>query len=283
MTFWLNGAWRNDKDAIAIDDRGLLLGDGVFETLLVRNAAPAFLSAHLTRFTRSLSLLGIEAAPPDNLRALIGELAARNGYRDKDAALRITATRGPGGRGLAPVGATGPATLLMTMADAPPRPTGAVTLHRSPWVRSSKSVAARCKSLGYLDNLLARRDAERADADDALMFNEDGRVACASAANVFVIDGRGAAATPALGDGALAGTVRGLLLDAGASLGVECVEKTLGEADLEAGAVFVTNSLIGLAPARFGASPDTMRNPLFKRLATWYEDALDDDLRRAAQ
>ncbi|HEY9217775.1 MAG TPA: aminotransferase class IV, partial [Phenylobacterium sp.] len=112
--------------------------------------------------------------------------------------------------------------------------------------RNEHSPAATLKTLAYLDNVLARRAAQTVGADEALICNTAGEVACAAAANVFwVKDGR--LFTPALACGVLAGIVRGKLIASAHALGVECAQVRAAETDLaQAEAVFLTNSLIGV-------------------------------------
>ena len=281
MTFWLNGEWRDDATAIRIDDRGLLLGDGAFETVLVRNGAPAFLDRHLQRLENALAVLSIDASPPQTLRAIIRDLALKNDVNDRDAVLRMTITRGPGARGLGAAGAVSPTT-LMTLTRSSPA-TKERRLIVSEFMRSVAGLAATFKAPAYIDNILAYNDALANGADDAVMLNVDGAVACATTANVFVIGESGVVSTPPATDGALPGVVRGVLLECAGAVGVNLVEKSLSPDELQGGAVFLTNSLIGLTPARVGASADVSRNEIFKRLVSCYETALANDLRQAGE
>ena len=282
MTFWLNGEWREDAAAIRIDDRGFLLGDGVFETILLRSGAPAFLDRHLARLSRGLNALGIDAQAPTDLRRVIRELTVRNGVNEGDAALRLTVTRGAGPRGLAtPPDDESSATILITCAPAKTKKAELRSLVISDRLRAA-GVVAECKTLGYLENLLAMNDAIAAGADDALMLNAAGGVACASAANLFAIAPDDVVATPALVEGALAGVVRGVLIDAAKAVGIVIREKSIAPADLAGCALFLTNSLIGLAPAHLCGTADARTNEIFKRLDACYQDALNDDLRQAA-
>ena len=282
MTFWLNGEWRGDRNAIGIDDRGFLLGDGVFETILIRDGVAAFLDRHIARLKSGLKMLSIAAALPDDLRAIIAELAARNDLRDCDASLRLTITRGPSARGLAfPAAGEAASTILMTIARANIPAGGSRALMISNHPRAAVGVAARCKTPSYIDNIIAYNEAIAAGVDDAVMLNPDGAVACASAANLFVIT-EGVVVTPCVSDGALPGIVRGVLLDHAAAAGVAIQEKSVAPTALRDGAaVFLTNSLIGLAPAHLSGAPTAHTNELFIRLDACYRAALAEDLRQA--
>lgn len=112
--------------------------------------------------------------------------------------------------------------------------------------RNADSPTARLKTLGYLDNVLARRAAQACGADEALMLNTRGEIACATLANVFW-EADGKLFTPALSCGILAGVTRAALIDAAAVLGAPVEEVAMKPGDLgEIRAMALTNSLIGL-------------------------------------
>ncbi len=286
MTFWLNGEFRNDCEAIDIADRGFLLGDGVFETLLLRNGAPAFLDVHFARLNEGLRALQIDTPPPADAGGILRSLIAKKNIQG-DASARITISRGPAGRGVVfPDASEARATILITIQAAPvskPEAQGPLRLKVSSFTRAETSVSARCKTLNYLDNILARNEALAGGVDDAFMLNSHGRIACASSANVFLIDQHGIVVTPPVEEGALPGIVRGLLLKAGAETGLDIREDLIEEPTLKEGQVFLTNSLMGL---RAGAIDDAVTSwppkamQILQRLQSWYEDRLRDDIAR---
>ncbi len=228
------------------DDRGLLLGDGLFETLLAVDGELRAPDAHLDRLRRGCGVLGL--APPDAATALAAMDTALDvaGLRNGRAAVRLTLTAGSG-RGLDRP--SGGAPRLIATASAYSPPTQAVSLATTAVRRNADSPASRMKTLSYLDNVLARREARAAGADEALMLNTRGEIACAAAANLFWISG-GRLFTPALDCGVLDGTVRAEVLAAAGAMGVETGEvrapsEALGEAD----ALFLTSSLMGVLAA----------------------------------
>ncbi len=279
MTFWLNGEWREEKTAISIADRGFLLGDGLFETIFMKNGAAAFLDDHLARLSAGLQMLGINASSPGNIAAILAELAERNGLTDKVAAARISMSRGVSERGLLFPEGSDP-TVLITASPAAIAG-GSAALIVSAYRRSQHSVAARCKASAYLDNVLARNEARDRSVDEAIMLNGEGRVACASSANLFLILKDGSVVTPPVGEGALPGIIRGMLLAAAPEIGAEIREDAIRLDDLRRGALFLTNSLIGLRPAFLqGEKPPA--SELFIRLSAWYENRLADSLREGS-
>lgn len=227
---------------IPLDDRGLLLGDGLFETMLALDGAIPIIEAHLDRLAAGCAALGLPDLDRETARALC--LAApRPAGR---AAVRLTVTAGSGGRGLDRPAQVVPR-LRATAALSAPIETPA-TLIIAETRRNEGSPASRLKTLAYLDNVLARAQARSAGSDEAVMLNNAGHLACAAAANLFWIEGD-RLVTPALDCGVLAGITRARVLAAARAAGVEVLEVAAGaERLLSAEAVFLTNSLIGVRP-----------------------------------
>ncbi len=235
MRVWLNGV-SSAREAARIDpsDRGFLLGDGVFETILVRDGEIRHLARHLARLRDGASVLGIVLGWSD------AEIAAAAGEVLTDAAsavLRITLSRGPGPRGVLPVPGGRP-TLLITTGELPPPPGPARAVVARGTRRNEHSPLSRIKSLNYLDSILARQEAVAAGADEAILLNTAGDVAEASAGNLFVLMGEDWV-TPRVADGALPGIARARLLEMGLAREARVSEADLGEAQ----AGFVSSSL----------------------------------------
>jgi branched-chain amino acid aminotransferase len=247
---WLNGRITDAAQAqIPVSDRGLLLGDGLFETMAVSGGQVFDLDAHLERLASGLALLKF-AGSVDlvKLRAAIADYAAAGGMAQ--AVLRLTATRGAGPRGLLPPASPEP-TLLMALSPMPPLNAAPLSLHVATVTRRNEfSPLSRIKALPYLDNVLALQEAREHGADEALLLNTQGRIACASAANVFVLRGD-RLETPPISDGALPGIMRARVLALAPKLGLAPVEMPLSAGGL-AGAdeVFLTNSIRRITPVR---------------------------------
>ena len=244
MIAWRDGEWIEDGDVLPADDRGLTLGDGLFETLLAVEGGLAHAALHFRRLAASAAALGLPPPPEANrLEAVAREALARNRLDRGRAAVRLTLTAGRSVRGLArDPSAAG--RLLVTASPAPEAGTpvrlATVSVRRNP-----ASPASRHKTLSYIDSVMALRQAHEAGADEAVMFNTRGRPACAAAANlVFRIDGE--MVTPPLSEGVLAGTTRTRLLEALP----EMVERRLTRAEArKADALVLTNALRGIRPA----------------------------------
>ncbi|AZS20359.1 MULTISPECIES: aminotransferase class IV [unclassified Caulobacter] len=223
-------------DFIPCDDRGLLLGDGLFETMLAVDGVIAHLAAHLDRMAAGCAAMGL---PFDRDAA---ERTARAATpAEGRCAVRLTLTAGSGGRGLDRPDA--PALRLFATAAPSTAPTGPAALIVAATRRNEGSQAARLKTLSYLDSVLARAEARARGADEAVMLNNRGEVACAGAANLFWLAG-GRLFTPRLDCGVLAGITRARVLARETveevAVGIDALER--------AEAVVLTNSLIGARP-----------------------------------
>ncbi len=249
MIVWQAGELR-PAEAVRIDptDRGFLLADGLFETMRARDGRILRLDRHWARLAHGAALLGIPL-PLDSagLAAAARELLLANGFARGEAALRLTLTRGPGPRGLAPPEPASPTLLLLAFpAPEPVPPARAILVRRV--CRNELSLTSRIKSSAYLDQILALREAHEAGGDEALLANTVGRLACASAANLFlVVEER--IWTPAIAEGALPGVTRAVLLERARAAGLSAVEGEVPRHLLgRAQEAFTTNALRGVRP-----------------------------------
>lgn len=230
--------------SVPADDRGLTLGDGLFETVLADAGELVALEAHLDRLDAGCAVLGLPAPDRSRIRRAAAEELGAADLGSQRAAVRITWTAGSGGRGLLRPSELQPR-LLVTAAPAP-KPEGPARLITAGVRRNEQSPASRLKTLSYLDNILARREAQAAGADEALMLNGAGDIACATVANILWF-AKGRLFTPPPESGVLAGIARGEILRSAREAGIVVVEATAPPSALfEADAVFLSNSLIGL-------------------------------------
>lgn len=248
MKVWLNGALLDEEAArISPFDRGFLLGDSVFETLRVYRGRAHALGEHLARLKGSCDATRLPF--PAGIEAAVEAVVRANGL--DEAGVRITVTRGPGGRGSSPRGA-GPSTVLVTAMPVPHAPevyTKGLRLRSSRHRRiPADSLPADIKSTNYLVHVLARIEAEEAGADDALFVDEQGFVVEATQANVFALFGR-ELVTPPLASGCLPGQTRAELLALASGLGLTPIERALTIEDLcRASEVLLSASLLEVAP-----------------------------------
>lgn len=249
MTIWLNGTLLAAEEArIDPSDRGFLLGDGIFETMAARNGKLVFANLHFDRLTRGADMLGIKLPYSiADLESAATSLLTSTSNSDQDrAAVRLTLTRGTGPRGLLSSPEAKP-TILITCSPTP-APKKSVSAIIATGRRNEFSPTANLKTLAYLDQVLARQEADAAGADDAILLNTQGKVTCATAANIFLWDSN-TLITPPLSDGCLDGTVRRKVLEIASQTGIAAFEESITPSTLaNVESAFLTNSLMGLQP-----------------------------------
>ncbi|MFT0892907.1 aminotransferase class IV [Pseudochelatococcus sp. G4_1912] len=234
MICWLNGQLLEAENAhIAITDRGFLLGDGLYETIRVSSGQAQCLTQHLARLRTGADIISL---PPLNTDIEAAITAVLQANRLQEGSLRLTVARGSGPRGLAPPTESRPTVLITAFPASAALPPAHLIIANST-CRNEQSPLAGVKSINCLDNIIARREAQTLGADDAILINTAGRIAEATAANIFaVIDN--ALLTPPLSDGALPGITRARVLVEGGR------EASLTADDLKrAQEIFLTSSL----------------------------------------
>ena len=211
------GAWGDPGElALPLADRGLLLADGLFETVLLEEGRLQLLEEHLERWRSSAELLAM-APPPDQtlILPLVAEAIARSGIRT--GALRLNWSRGCGGRGLdlpSPEQAAPAHRFWLQLTATAPQFEAVTTWISREERRNAASRLSRCKSFAYTAQVQARREAHAAGAHDALLLSSHGQLCCGSAANLLVRH-QGRWTTPPLASGCLPGVMRGRALRLG--------------------------------------------------------------------
>ncbi|MDQ1685528.1 MAG: branched-chain amino acid aminotransferase [Frankiaceae bacterium] len=206
-TLWVNGQLVADPTApvVRADDHGLVVGDGVFETVEVNGGRPFALTRHLRRLRDSARGLALDIDEP-YIRSGVDAVLAGIGDR---ARLRITVTGGPSPYG-SDRGGDGPTVLIATgpLPDWPPTTDVAVV----PWTRNERSATAGLKTTSYADNVVALRYAHDRGAAEAIFANTRDEVCEGTGSNVF-FEYDGALVTPPLTSGCLAGITRELVIE----------------------------------------------------------------------
>ncbi len=249
---YVNGAFLPEQGAhLSALDRGFTLGDGVFETLRAVGGRIFRWDDHLARLHRSAATVGLPlpgspAELSDAISALLGE------NRLTDALVRITVSRGvPDERGLMP-----PSTPTPTLAiQAAPfagypeeRYRRGFTATISAIRRNEHSPLSYVKSCNYLDSVLARMGAAARGADEALLLNTAGQLACGASSNIFLVSG-GTLVTPSLGCGVLDGVTRRTVAEIAADLRLQLFEREIAASEIFlAEELFITNTALGVMP-----------------------------------
>lgn len=244
-TFWIGGRLVSANDAVvSVLDHGLTVGDGVFETLLVREGLPSALTRHLIRLRRSADGLGIGCPPEDVIHAAIDEVVAAAGTEAVRARLRVTVTSGPGPLG-SERGHSAPTLVVTLTATDPWGPT--TTIATVPWTRNEHSAVAGIKTTSYAENAVALAHAHSRGASEAVLANTRGQLCEGTGTNVFVvIDGE--VHTPALASGCLAGITRELELEWGSAIAAHHESELPYDILQSADEIFVTSSTRDVHP-----------------------------------
>lgn len=240
---WFDGKLHEGAISLSAGDRGMTLGDGLFETILVLKGVALWRDEHMLRMQSGASQLGI-VFPSQEINRAIDALVEKAMTHH---VLRVTLTRGAGGRGLA--GSPDKPTFIGTLTDFDPalqfQP---MTLLTSRIERNLKSPTSSIKTTSYIDQVMAAREAAEQGFDEALMFNSKGRVACCSVGNIFLVFGN-ALVTPSLYEGILNGITRNVVLRAAKDAGLKVSERLVRLPDLDqADGMFATNSLRYMRP-----------------------------------
>ena len=227
-------------------DRGLLLGDGLFETLLVVDSQVQHFFDHFRRLQSGLQKLQFNIdLTATKLQQAINDLLIAN--KCKNTIIRLTVTRGEGQRGITIPKKIKP-TILITTAKIPGLSKTQKLITARITRKNEFSPLANIKSLNYLDNVLAREEARKNHADDAILLNTQGFVAETSVANIFLVKNK-QVFTPRLEDGALPGIIRKVVFDICARENINCVERQMTIDNVYAAdEIFMTNSVIQIMP-----------------------------------
>ncbi|MBI2862270.1 MAG: aminotransferase class IV family protein [Chloroflexi bacterium] len=249
---YVNGRFLEEPAAaISALDRGLTLGDGLFETMRASEFNIFRLGDHLARLRRGAEVLAIPLPSDEELTAALQETLRRADL--SEAVLRLTVTRGPDpGRGIAIPAEPSPTVIIRATPFTPPPPTVYERGYRaviSSIRRNETSPLSRVKSLNYGDNILARMEAQsRGRDDEAIMLNTRGEVACGTTSNIFVVHD-GELLTPPVESGALPGITRLCVLELAQELSIPAREHpVLPDELLAADEAFLTNTVLGLIP-----------------------------------
>ncbi|MEW6646916.1 MAG: aminodeoxychorismate lyase [Pseudomonadota bacterium] len=254
-----------DSDQIAADDRGLLYGDGLFETLAVRDGVPQLWPQHLARLQRDCARLGIVPPPLELLQTEALQLCAGHAR----AVLKIIITRGSGGRGYRLPEHAMPRRIL-SLHPWPDYP----EQHATQGVRArlctlrlgSNPRLAGIKHLNRLEQVLARAEWSDPDIAEGLLLDGAGQLVEGTMSNVFLVRD-GCLLTPVLDECGVAGVMRAQILELAARLGIPGVVAPLRLDDVAtAEEMFFCNSLIGLWPVRQFEQQEFAVGPLTRRL-----------------
>jgi 4-amino-4-deoxychorismate lyase len=257
----------NGQDSVTVSaqDRGLLYGDGLFETLAVRNGAPLRWERHLQRLLLGCERLNIPC--PDVTALTIESLALCKGH-DR-AVLKLIVTRGIGGRGYrAPAQAQ--ATRILACHPWPEYPPeharDGVCVRLCSTRLAGQPALAGLKHLNRLEQVLARAEWNDEEIAEGLLFDREDHVIEATMSNLFLVSA-GQLVTPDLSDCGVAGIMRAMIIEVAATLGLSCRIRPVARTELfAADELLLCNSLIGLWPVRQLDTHRFVPGPVTRRL-----------------
>ena len=235
LQIYIDGKFYSEANAkISVFDHGLLYGDGIFEGIRFYNGRVFRLEEHLERLWDSARSICLEipTSMHEMTEALL-ETIRQNELRD--GYIRLLVTRGIGNLGLNPAQCKRPTVIIIAST---------ITLYAREIYQKGLTVVTcatrrtnpgalnpAVKSLNYLNNVMARIEANLAGADEALMLNDAGNVAECTADNVFVVK-RGQIFTPPIAAGALRGITRLVVFEIAAELGIKVTETDITRHDV---------------------------------------------------
>jgi branched-chain amino acid aminotransferase len=268
MHVWLNGGIVEPADAhVGLDDHGLVVGGGAFETLKIVRGEAFAMRRHLARLGRTLDALAIPRPSDAVLRSAARDLIEASGLAS--ARLRITVT---GGKGTLGSGSpSGPPTTIAIVSglSGPPPPT-AITV---PWTRNEQGALSGLKTTSYAENVRALHAAHEAGCGEALFSNTAGQLCEGTGTNVFVVVGD-EVITPPLSSGCLPGITRELVTEVADIVERPVPIQILGAAD----EVFLTSSTRDVQGLTRIDDLEFAVGPVTERVAAAFADLVATDL-----
>jgi branched-chain amino acid aminotransferase len=235
MKIFIDGKFYSERDAkVSVFDHGLLYGDGVFEGIRAYNGRVFKLKEHIDRlfYSAHAILLELPMTHAELCRAVVETIRAN---KLKDSYVRLIVTRGVGSLGLNPKSCRNPSVIVIAgkiQVYPPELYARGMEMVTVPTVRSLHSaVNPAIKSLNYLNNILAKIEANNAGVEEAVMLNAQGYVAEGTADNLFIVKA-GGLLTPPLAAGALYGITRATVIELAEQTGVKVGEPNLTRYDL---------------------------------------------------
>jgi D-amino acid aminotransferase len=281
-TVFLNGNYLPaQKAVVSVYDRGLLYGDGLFETMRAYKGKVFALPEHLRRLRRSADVLGIPL-PEEDWSAVITELLRRNQLTGVDAWVRLTVTRGSQAPKVLPTETLQPTYFVLVRAVDPEladKQRDGVAVKLLPYSRFG--FVPELKSLNYLPAVIGKVLAAQHGADEGIFVRSGRYVTEGTTSSLFVVRRNALWTTPV--GGILPGITRGIVINLASKAKLKVVEKQITSTDLlRSPEAFLTSSLVEILPVvqvdktRLG---DAAPGPVTRQLQELYRSAVERDRR----
>lgn len=235
MKIFIDGKYYSEQNAkISVFDHGLLYGDGVFEGIRAYHGRVFKLKEHIERLSHSAKAILLDLPMKrDAICNAVLDTCRKNDLRD--GYIRLVVTRGVGTLGLNPNRCKRPSVIIIA---------GKIQLYPEEMYRKGMAIVTvattrnlvnavnpAIKSLNYLNNILAKIEANIAGVEEAIMLNQEGFVSECTGDNIFIVRGN-QLLTPPLSSGALYGITRGVVMELGAKHGLEVAEINMTRYDV---------------------------------------------------
>lgn len=257
LIFFNNQLIQSDYTLYQANDRGINLGDGVFETILSYNNKLPFFQYHWQRLHNALDLLKINLSDnysKEYIHSVIIDLLAKNQSQSKARGIKIIITRGGGPRSVEPlVNYAYTPNVLINSFDVDCNTLESLNTKKltlSAIKVNQSSPLSNIKSLNYLDRVIAKQQALDNKYDDAVLINFENNICSATTSNIFFILQDNTVITPPLSDGVLPGITRDFVINTLANKKYsvrQCsinIEQLITMSNLKA--AFITNAIQGI-------------------------------------
>jgi len=279
MKIYIDGQFYDKENAkISVFDHGLLYGDGVFEGIRFYNGRVFRLEEHIDRLFDSARAIALNIGM-DKYAVIEATLETIRQNKLQDGYIRLVVTRGVGDLGLNPM--LCPKASIFVIASK-------ITLYSADKYENGLDVVTcatrriphgalspMVKSLNYLNNVMAKIEAQNAGAGEGLMLNEQGFVSECTGDNIFIIK-NGVITTPPISSGALAGVTRSVVFDLAAEFSIPIHEPMMTRYDIfTADECFLTGTAAEIIPAvKLDTRPigDGKPGPITRRLITRFRE-----------
>jgi len=252
MKIFIDGKFCSERDAkISVFDHGLLYGDGVFEGIRAYHSRVFKLKEHIDRLFYSAKAILLEI-PMSHAQLMKATVEACRKNKLRDGYIRLVVTRGVGTLGLNPRTCKRPSVIIIAdkiQLYPPEFYAKGLAIITVPTVRNLHSALnPAIKSLNYLNNILAKIEANNGGCEEAVMLNAEGFVAECTGDNLFIVK-NGELSTPPLSAGALYGITRQTVIELAREAGLKVSEPNLTRYDLfNADECFLTGTGAEIVP-----------------------------------
>lgn len=239
--------------AVPIGDRAFQYGDGLFETIAIRDGQPRLWHFHLERLELGCKKLGLTVPDRDNLRAWLDAAVADSPCYGANCRAKIILSAGVSESGYARSMPGASTVYIGVFATSPISPQyydeGVDTIVCDTRL-AAYSITAGCKTLNRIEQVLARSECVGQGAFEGFMRDAEGRLICGTMSNVFILS-NDRIATPSLERCGVAGVMRRHTIDLLRQHGQKVTIRGISEVELlRADGVFLCNSQLGIVPVR---------------------------------